>query len=44
VKYPSPKSAEILAEDEQIAVLPLSIDPEAITIVAVEDIFERAGS
>jgi zinc protease len=43
VKYPSPKSAEILAEDEEIAVFPLSIDPDAISIVAVEDIFERAG-
>jgi len=43
VSYPSPKSDQILAEDREIAVFPLAIDPDAISIVAVEDVFERAG-
>lgn len=44
MSYASEKSAEILAEDKEIAVFPLGIDPEAIRIVAVEDMFERGDS
>jgi zinc protease len=41
MSYTSAKSAEILAADAEIAVFPLGIDPQAISIVAVEDMFEQ---
>jgi zinc protease len=45
VTYTSPKSDEVLAEDEEIAVFPLGIDVERIEILPVEEIFEgRRGA
>lgn len=41
ITYPSPKPPEILAEDEEIAALPLAIAADAVQIVPVEEIFER---
>ena len=41
ITYASEKPAEILEEDEEIIVYPLSIAPENITIVEVEELFEE---
>lgn len=38
--YPSPKPAEILAEDKEIAAYPLGITEDVISVVTVEEIFE----
>lgn len=39
--YASQKSAEVLAEDEEISTYPLGIAEDAIRVVPVEDIFAR---
>jgi zinc protease len=40
ITYPSEKPAEILEEDKEISVYPLSVRPENIRIVGVESLFE----
>jgi zinc protease len=39
--YPSPKPKPILAEDEEIASYPLNINPQAVRIVPVDDMFAK---
>ncbi len=39
ITYPTPKSEEILAEDEEIVVFPLTVAADAVRIVPVEEIF-----
>lgn len=41
IRYASPKPPEIVEEDRKIATFPLGIRPENITIVPVEQMFER---
>ena len=41
INYESPKSPEILAEDQEIASYPLSIAEGGVEIVAVEEIFQE---
>jgi zinc protease len=41
IVYASPKAEEILTEDREIAVFPVNLPAENITIVPVEDLFER---
>jgi zinc protease len=43
ITYPAPKPPEIVSEDEQIARYPLSIEPGRVTIVPVEEMFEKSG-
>ena len=41
ISYPSPRPAEVLKEDKQIAAYPLHIKPENIRIISGKDIFEK---
>ncbi|RMI09243.1 MAG: insulinase family protein [Calditrichaeota bacterium] len=41
ITYSSPKPPEILEEDKEIAAYPLSVDPEDVIIVPVEEVFEQ---
>ena len=41
VEYAAPKSAEILAEDREIAAYPLRIAAETVRVVPVDEMFER---
>jgi zinc protease len=41
ITYPSEKPAAILEEDKEISVYPLSVKPEAVTIVDVDKLFEE---
>jgi zinc protease len=41
ITYASEKPAEIYEEDKEIATYPLSVKPENVTIVPVEEMFER---
>ncbi|MDX1388269.1 MAG: pitrilysin family protein, partial [Acidobacteriota bacterium] len=40
-KYPSEKPAEILEEDREIEIFPLQVSADNITVVPVEEIFQR---
>ncbi|HET6630684.1 MAG TPA: pitrilysin family protein [Woeseiaceae bacterium] len=40
IRYDSEKPQELLAEDEQIAKLPLGLEPEAVRIVPAEKVFQ----
>ena len=40
IRYDSEKPPELLAEDEQIARLPLAIEPDAVRIVPAEKVFQ----
>lgn len=40
ITYPSEKPAAILEEDKEISVFPLSVKPESVRIVEVDDLFE----
>jgi zinc protease len=41
IEYPTPKSAEVMNEDHEIAAFPLGIAAERVTIVPVDSAFER---
>ncbi|MCG8455247.1 MAG: insulinase family protein [Holophagales bacterium] len=41
ITYANPKSAEVLAEDEEIASYPLGLAADAVSTVKVEEIFEQ---
>jgi len=43
LEYASPKPAEITDEDAEIAVFPLEISPNEITIVPVDEMFQRGA-
>lgn len=40
IEYASEKPAEVLEEDKEISTYPLSVKPESVTIVKVEEMFE----
>ena len=40
ITYKSEKPAEILEEDKEISTYPLTVRPENVTIVTVEEMFE----
>lgn len=41
ITYSSPKSADILAEDKLISVYPVKINPSAIEVINLEDLFNK---
>ncbi len=41
IEYASEKPAEVYEEDKEISTYPLSVDPANVTIVTVEDLFEK---
>ena len=41
ITYATPKSDAVLAEDRQISVFPLKIQPDAVTIIPVGQLFEN---
>ncbi|RMH22898.1 MAG: insulinase family protein [Acidobacteria bacterium] len=41
ITYPTPPSAEVLAEDEEIAKVPFEVSPENLRVVPVNEIFQR---
>jgi zinc protease len=41
ITYKTPKPAEVLAEDKEIEVFPLTVKPEQITVLGVEKVFEQ---
>jgi zinc protease len=41
IQYPTPKPQAIHREDEEIAVFPIPVSGEAVTTIAVDEIFER---
>ncbi|NIN13227.1 MAG: insulinase family protein [Gemmatimonadales bacterium] len=43
ITYAGEKSAEHMAEDELIASFPIPVDEEDITIMGINDVFERSG-
>ncbi len=41
IEYDTPKPAEVLAEDRQIAVFPVHVEPQRVAVVPVASAFER---
>ncbi len=41
ISYAGPQSDEILAEDREIAGFPLAVGPDDITIIGIDDVFQR---
>jgi len=41
IQYPTPKPPEILEEDKEIATYPLSVRPENVEIVPIDQVFEN---